>query len=195
MAALKNFKKNIILASSSPRRKQLLSQLGLEFSIISPSFDENKFSLSTKPESVQKLSLYKAKSVCTKLTISALIIGADTVVIHEDKILGKPKSREEAFEMLKMLSGNTHHVITGIAVVDTDTGKEYTSYDITYVKFNKLSDTQINDYIDNMKPYDKAGAYGIQELPPEFVKEIDGEIDNVIGLPTKILIKLLHSIK
>jgi len=195
MAALKNIKKNIILASSSPRRKQLLSQLGLEFSIISPSFDENKFSLSTKPESVQKLSLYKAKSVCTKLTISALIIGADTVVIHEDKILGKPKSREEAFEMLKMLSGNTHHVITGIAVVDTDTGKEYTSYDITYVKFNKLSDTQINDYIDNMKPYDKAGAYGIQELPPEFVKEIDGEIDNVIGLPTKILIKLLHSIK
>jgi len=195
MAALKNFKKNIILASSSPRRKQLLSQLGLEFSIISPSFDENKFSLSTEPESVQKLSLYKAKSVCTKLIISALIIGADTVVIYEDKILGKPKSREEAFEMLKMLSGNTHHVITGIAVVDTDTGKEYTSYDITYVKFNKLSDTQINNYIDNMKPYDKAGAYGIQELPSEFVKEIDGEIDNVIGLPTKILIKMLHSIK
>lgn len=187
--------KKLILASTSPRRHELFSKLNMEFSVAAPSFDESKFVLSVDPKSVETLSLNKAKSVCKKLTVSALVTGADTVVISGNKILGKPKTREEAYKMLKSLSGKTHHVITGIAVVDTETGKEYTGHDVTYVTFNDLSDKQIFDYIDNKKPYDKAGAYGIQELPDDFVKNVDGEIDNVIGLPTKILIKLIQTVR
>ena len=184
--------KKIVLASSSPRRQKILSDIGLNFTVVSPCCDESKYPLSVEPESVEKLSLNKAKSVC--ITVSALVIGADTVVISEDKILGKPKDRDEAYKMLKSLSGKTHYVVTGVAIVDTETGKEYTSHEVTYVTFNELSDLQIYDYIDNKKPYDKAGAYGIQELPDNFVRKIDGEIDNVIGLPTKILIKMLEEI-
>ena len=187
--------KKFILASTSPRRHELLSKLNIEFSVTAPSFDESKFNLSADPESVETLSLYKAKSVCKKITVSALVTGADTVVVSGNKILGKPKTREEAYKMLKSLSGKTHHVITGIGIVDTGTGMEYTGHDVTYVTFNELSDEQIFDYIDSKKPYDKAGAYGIQELPEDFVKSVDGEIDNVIGLPTKILIKLIQNIK
>lgn len=186
--------KKFILASTSPRRYELMSKLNIEFSVTAPSFDESKFNLSADPESVETLSLYKAKSVCKNLTVSALVTGADTVVICGDKILGKPKTRDEAYKMLKNLSGKTHHVITGIGIVDTETGKEYTGHAVTYVTFNELSDKQIFDYIDGKKPYDKAGAYGIQELPGDFVKNVDGEIDNVIGLPTKILIKLLQTV-
>lgn len=186
--------KELILASTSPRRHELLSSLNVKFRAVAPSFDESKFVLSADPESVETLSLYKAKSVCKNLTVSALVIGADTVVICEDKILGKPKTRDEAYKMLKNLSGKTHHVITGIGIADTETGKEYTGHAVTYVTFNDLSDKQIFDYIDGKKPYDKAGAYGIQELPDGFVKNVDGETDNVIGLPTKILIKLLQTV-
>lgn len=187
--------KKVILASSSPRRIELLSKLNIEFISISPSFDERLFVLTVNPESVEYLSLNKAKSVCKNVTVSALVIGADTVVISDDEILGKPKDREDAYRMIKSLSGKTHHVITGISVIDTETGKEYTGHEITYVTFNDLSDEQIFNYIDSKRPYDKAGAYGIQELPDGFVKNVDGEIDNVIGLPTKILINILQSIK
>lgn len=187
--------KKIILASTSPRRQQILSNLNLDYTVISPSYDETKFNLSPNPDSIELLSLNKAKSVCDKITVSALVIGADTVVIYENKILGKPKDREEAYEMLRLLSGKTHYVMTGVAIKDTGNGREYMSHDITYVTFNELSDYQIYNYIDNMKPYDKAGSYGIQELPEDFVKKIDGEIDNVIGFPTKILIKMLKEIQ
>ena len=187
--------KKIILASTSPRRQQILTKLNIDYTVVSPSYDETKFNLSINPDSIELLSLNKVKSVCEKVTVSALIIGADTVVIYGGRILGKPKNREEAFEMLKLLSGKTHYVITGIAIADTENGKEYMAHDITYVTFNEISDKQIYEYIDNKKPYDKAGAYGIQELPDNFVKKIEGDIDNVIGLPTKILIKMLRKIK
>lgn len=184
--------KQIILASTSPRRRELLKQLNLDFQTVSPSFDEAKFTISTNPLSIEKLSLNKAKSV--KTSVSALVIGADTVVISGDKIMGKPKSPDEAYLMLKTLSGNTHHVITGVAVVDTETGKEYTSHGITYVTFNELSDKDIWNYIDTKKPFDKAGAYGIQELPENFVKSLDGDFDNVMGLPLKVVKNIFDSL-
>lgn len=187
--------KKIILASTSPRRRELLTKLNLKFEVASPAFDEDKFKISSNPLSIEKLSLLKAKSFSMKTEVSALVISADTVVIADDKIMGKPKSPEEAYLMLRTLSGNTHHVITGVAVVDTDTKLEYSAHCITYVTFNELSDSDIWNYIDEKKPFDKAGAYGIQELPDCFVKSIDGEFDNVIGLPTKILINLINSIK
>lgn len=184
--------KQIILASTSPRRRELLKQLNLDFQTVSPSFDEAKFTISSNPLSIEKLSLNKAKSV--KTSVSALVIGADTVVISGDKIMGKPKSPDEAYLMLKTLSGNTHHVITGVAVVDTETGKECTSHGITYVTFNELSDEDIWNYIDTKKPFDKAGAYGIQELPENFVKSLDGDFDNVMGLPLKVVKNILDSL-
>ncbi|MGN0015549.1 MAG: Maf family protein [Candidatus Gastranaerophilaceae bacterium] len=186
--------KKIILASTSPRRRELLSKLNIDFEVVSPSFDEDSFKISTNPLSIENLSLLKAKSISTKLTVSAFVISADTVVICDNKIMGKPKSEEEAFFMLKTLSGNTHHVITGVAVIDTEKSKEYSAHGITYVTFNDLSDEDIMNYIKDKKPFDKAGAYGIQELPDNFVKMLDGEFDNVMGLPTKILINMLKSI-
>lgn len=187
--------KQIILASSSPRRRELLSKITKDFTITAPTFDESKFSLSTDPISIENLSLSKAKSISVKLKISALIISADTVVIYGERIMGKPKSREEAYGMIKTLSGRTHHVITGVAVVDTETQNFQTAHGTTYVTFNELTDEEIFDYIDTKKPYDKAGAYGIQELPENFVNNIDGEFDNVMGLPTKILINILNDMK
>ncbi len=187
--------RQIILASSSPRRRELLAKITKDFTIVTPTFDESNFSLSTNPISIENLSLSKAKSISVKLTISALIISADTVVIYGDRIMGKPKSREEAYDMIKTLSGKTHHVITGVAVVDSKTQNFQTKHDVTYVTFNELSDEDIFNYIDTKKPYDKAGAYGIQELPDNFVKSIDGEFDNVMGLPTKILINILNDMK
>lgn len=184
----------IILASSSPRRKQLLSEMGLSFEVIAPTFDEAEFSLKPYSSSIEKLSLQKAKSISKNLTVSALVISADTVVICDDIIMGKPKNRDHAYLMLKQLSGKIHKVITGIAVVDALTKKEYTASDVTYVSFNNLSDLDIYNYIDTCQPFDKAGAYGIQELPENFIKKIDGEFDNVVGLPTKILINLLKTV-
>lgn len=187
--------KKIILASNSPRRRELLAGMNIEFEAVSPKFDERSFKLEAKPESVEKLSLLKAKSISVDLNVSALVIGADTIVVKGNEIMGKPKDEEEALMMLKSLSGCQHKVITGIAVTDTETGEEKTSSAVTYVTFNELRDEDILSYINNKKPFDKAGAYGIQELPQNFVKSVDGYFDNVVGLPTKILINLLNTIK
>jgi len=186
--------KKTILASSSPRRKQLLSNIVENFEVISPKYDESKYHLKAKPSSIEKLSLLKAKSISVNLSVSAFVISADTVVICDDEIMGKPKSRQEAYHMLKTLSGHTHRVITGVALIDTDLKKEMTASAVTYVTFNQLSDEDIWNYIDTKKPFDKAGSYGIQELPENFVRSLKGEFDNVIGLPTKILINMLKTI-
>ena len=175
--------KKIILASSSPRRRELLTKITKDFEIVTPTFDESKFSLSTNPISIENLSLSKAKSISIKLTISALVISADTVVIYGDRIMGKPKSREEAYDMIKTLSGKTHHVITGVAVVDAESENYKMSHDTTFVTFNELSDKDIYGYIDDKKPYDKAGAYGIQGIGSMLIKKIDGAFYNVVGLP------------
>lgn len=187
--------KKFILASSSPRRKELLNKLNIAFDVMSPNFDETNFELEPSSNSIEKLSLLKAKSISVILQVSAFVIGADTVVILDNIILGKPKNRAEAYSMLKLLSGKKHKVITGVSIVDTENQKEYSDSATTYVTFNYLSDEDIYNYIDTKKPYDKAGAYGIQELPENFLKKIDGEFDNVVGLPTNILIKMLKALK
>jgi septum formation protein len=186
--------KKIILASSSPRRQKLLSTIINNFEVIPQSFDETKFELSPKSFSLQQLSLLKAKSIYLQ-DKSALIISADTVVIYENEIMGKPKSREDAFRMLKKLSGKTHYVMTGVAVLDYESKNSLTDCGITYVSFNELSDDEIYNYIDCKKPFDKAGSYGIQELPQNFVKDINGDFDNVVGLPIKILIKMIEKMQ
>ncbi len=177
---------NIVLASQSPRRKKLLEQLKLTFDVFPSSVEE--YSEKNKPsEIVQDLAYQKAKDVAQNFNDS-LILGSDTIVVFEDKILGKPQNSEEAFDMLTSLSDNKHSVFTGVSLLQTDDDKQITTeiqfYEETEVYFSKLSESQIHHYIKTEKPFDKAGSYGIQDdLGATFVKKINGDFYNVVGLP------------
>jgi len=169
----------IVLASSSPRRIELLHMLFPVFTVTPSNIIENSSSLD--PYDVPaELSLLKASDVALNKKAAA-VIGADTAVIIGTMILGKPKNREEAFGMLRVLSGKTHSVVTGVTVICDCVVNTFS--ETTLVTFYDLSDEEINAYIDTDEPYDKAGAYGIQEKAALFVKEIKGDFYNVMGLP------------
>lgn len=184
--------KRIILASQSPRRHELIKKLNIEFDVILPTFEEKLSSDDYSDEIIKNLSLSKAISVLENKISNSLVISADTVVVFENKIFGKPKDEKHAKKMLQKLSGNTHFVVTSVSVIDSDTKKSITKLTKTYVTFQKLSDELIDKYIKEKRPLDKAGAYGIQEMGEEFIKNVDGELDNVIGLPTKTLKNILE---
>lgn len=173
----------IILASTSPRRKNLLEKSGIEFDIVSPNYEEQFESLDFSFEKAEKISLNKALSVKNFVPEKSIILSADTVVVFEGKILLKPKNEKDAFNMLKKLSGNKHYVVTSYTLLCPKTGKTITSHAKSYVSFAKITDEQIQKYIDEFKPLDKAGAYGLQELPDYFGAKTKGSINNVIGLP------------
>lgn len=170
----------IILASASPRRKELLSLLADEFTVIPSGADECVPEGISTDKYCEYLALLKARDVAKKHRES-LVIGADTAVVLGDKILGKPKDSNEAYGMLKMLSGKTHFVFTGCALVTSD--KEIAFTVKTYVTFYELTDEEIFDYIATNDCYDKAGSYGIQTKGATLVKEIKGDYFNVVGLP------------
>ncbi|KPL04487.1 MAG: hypothetical protein AMJ90_00660 [candidate division Zixibacteria bacterium SM23_73_2] len=180
----------LILASSSPRRKQILRREGFEFEVLIPRHVEVKDISSDPVSHVLRLSKEKAESVLDKVK-GGLILGADTIVVLEGKILGKPKDKDEAFLILNRLSGKTHQVYTGITLIHKETGKNRSDYDCTRVKFNQLKKEEILNYIATGEPMDKAGAYGIQGMGGFLVEGIQGELDNVIGLPVKSLKRLL----
>lgn len=182
----------IILASGSPRRRELLKLTGLDFETVSVDADEY-IEVGTHPdEAVQCLAMRKAEMGLTDHP-EALIIGADTVVALDDLILGKPADQDEAVHFLSMLSGKTHQVYTGVALV-SDKIKE-TFVCCTDVRFFSLSDEEIAAYAASGEPLDKAGAYGIQGLGRFLVEEIRGNYDNVVGLPVAHLIKKLKALK
>jgi len=184
--------KNIILASKSPRRKELLENIGFRFSIFEGDVDESVVPKDIEPNLyVQELAVLKANSVAKKSPKNTLIIGADTVVIHDGKVLGKPRDLEDSFNMLKNLSGKTHHVYTGVAVLDTDSMKIVSGYEKTSVTFRNLTDEEIRYYIENFRTLDKAGAYGIQEFAGVFVSGIEGDYFNIVGLPVCKLYTLI----
>lgn len=180
----------IVLASSSPRRKELLEQLGLKFKIITSNIDET-----AKEESAyltaERLAETKACEIARNLETGYLVVGADTVVCIDSEILGKPKNEEEAFEMLRKLSGRVHRVITGIALVESPSGRSIVSHEETLVKFRELEDREIISYIKTGESMDKAGAYGIQKIGAVLVERIDGCYFNVVGLPLTRLTKML----
>lgn len=181
----------IILGSSSPRRADILKKLKLDFVIIPSSYVEPHDQTDFSYDYVESLAYNKALCVAKETSEKALVIGADTIVVIDNNILGKPKDKDEAYKMLKMLSGKTHFVVTAVAVIDSETLKSKIESTTTYVTFENLTDEQINFYIENFKPFDKAGSYGIQELPDGYIKTVNGELDNVIGLPSKTLLKLM----
>lgn len=185
-----------ILASASPRRKELLSDLIEQFEII-PAKGEEKTEDGLHPKIlVTELAKQKAREVAAlPISKGKIILGADTVVAFGDKVLGKPKDEKDAFSMLSMLSGNTHEVYTGVCLVyPTNEGaKELAFSDCTFVRFHKLSEKEINAYIARGSPMDKAGAYGIQD--GGLVESIDGSFSNVVGLPVELLKSMIQQIK
>lgn len=185
--------KQFILGSSSPRRAELLRKAGINFEVVVPE-NINEEQVSADPVShVLGLSRKKAESVAKRVEDS-IILGADTIVVLDGEILGKPKDSDEAFKMLKKLSGMEHKVYTGISLVDKDKGRVLSGYQLTKVKFNQLKDKEIKGYIDTGEPLDKAGAYGIQGMGNFLVEKIEGDLDNVIGLPLRKLEELLIKI-
>lgn len=185
-------KKQIILASASPRRKELLELMGLEFYII-PSKKEEIITKTLPDEIVEELAGEKAEEVLNGITGDVIVIGSDTIVVCGGEIMGKPKDEEDAFRMLHKLQGNVHEVYTGVAVFDRSEDK--ITKDIfsekTEVTVHSMTDEEIWQYIRSGEPMDKAGAYGIQGRFAVFTKEIRGEYNTVIGLPVAGLYQVL----
>ncbi|MGA1415363.1 MAG: Maf family protein, partial [Candidatus Kapaibacteriota bacterium] len=186
----------LILASQSPRRRQLLSQIGLDFSVLPADIDEDAVSLTLTPvDYVRELSERKALYIREEIGgAKAIILGADTIVVIDGRILNKPANPDEAYAMLKQLSNRMHEVFTGITLVESHTGRIVSEVQRTEVYFRELEDKEIWDYIASGSPMDKAGAYGIQEdYGAVFVSKINGCYYNVVGLPLEKLYGMLSS--
>lgn len=178
------------LASGSPRRQMLLNQIGIEPTVKIPQQTEEKRLDESPEELVSRLSFQKAKEIFDQVDSSSLILGADTIVYLDGKVLGKPESKEDAFHILSSLSGRTHEVYTGLAVFYQN--KVHQKVVKTKVTFGKLSGEEIYEYIESGEPMDKAGAYGIQGQGSVFIEKIDGCYFNVVGLPLHSLWKILQ---
>ncbi len=182
--------KTIILASASPRRRQLLEKIGLRFEVEPSNYEENMHSLLEPHELAQKISLEKAGAVASKHK-NAIVIAADTFVVFGGQILGKPHTEREARDMLEAMSGKSHSVITGFTVIDTETNKTLSKSVETKIHIRGLTLAEINAYVKSKEPLDKAGAYAIQGLGAIFVERIEGDYFNVIGLPLSALTEAL----
>ena len=187
-------KHKIILASKSSRRKQLLSRILDDFMIIDSNLDESKIKIDEPSKYCRNLSYLKAKAV-SKNFKNDIIIGADTIVYLNNIILGKPKDYNEAFNMLKKLSGQTHTVFTGVSILSINKKININFSEKTNVTFYDIPDNQIDWYIKNNNPYDKAGSYGIQDGSQLFVKVINGNYENVIGLPISKIYRYFIELK
>ena len=186
-------KQKIILATTSPRRHGLAQEMGLEFEIIPSNYEEDMTKKLKPKEMVGEFSYGKALDVSKKLK-EGIVIGVDTIVVFKGKKLGKPKSKEDAFKMLKSFSGKWQEVYSGVALIDCKTGKTIKDCEISKVKFRKLDDEEIKKYIETGEPMDKAGAYGIQGLSSIFIEKIDGCYFNVVGFPIYNIYKNLKTI-
>lgn len=182
--------KKIILASASPRRRQILENLGLQFSIVKSDLEEKVRSDEQPEHIVMALALEKALDVSNSEDNNTIIIAADTVVYKND-VLGKPKSFDDAFNMLNILQDDVHYVYTGLAVIEKGTYKKYVTYEKTMVKIKKLSKAKIEKYIETGEVWDKAGAYAIQGLGGTIVQWIKGDYFSVVGLPVSKLDNIL----
>ena len=182
----------IVLASSSPRRAEILKDYKLE--IIPSPYIEKHTKAAFSYAYVEDLAYNKALAVLPLVKDDCIIVGADTVVVLDKEILEKPKDEQDAFDMLKKLSGKTHSVITAISMINSSTKKRLIVSTTSYVTFENLSDEMILDYIKEYKPLDKAGSYGIQELPQGYVKNVEGDFENIIGISSKVFAEMLEKI-
>jgi len=172
----------LILASGSPRRSELLTSIGVKYRVVVPNIEEILNTSLSIPDQVMDLAVQKADAINVD---NELILAADTIVVIEDVVLGKPRDNADAVRMLKMLSGKTHSVLTGVCLKNGSTYDVF--YDENIITFKKLSEKEITEYVETGEPLDKAGSYGIQGLGGNFVESFTGDYNNIVGLP---LIKL-----
>ncbi len=185
--------KRLVLASRSPRRIHLLRQLGLEAEVAPGTTDETFDSIETPEHNVRRLALAKAMD-CSAKFAAALIVGADTTVVLDGRVMAKPESADEAKAMLKSLSGRTHVVHTGVALVDRPSGRKLVDSETTEVTFRTLSEKEINGYVATGSPFDKAGGYGIQDdFGAVFVTKVNGCFYNVMGFPLAKFYSMLQA--
>ena len=181
----------IILASRSPRRLELLKKVIKEFKVVHSSFNEQNVKETDAAKFAVEAAVGKAKDVGRRYP-SSIVIGADTIVVLNGKIFGKPKNPEDSKRMLKAFSGKTHQVITGIAVYKKNEDKVVSAYESTDVTFKNITQKEIENYVNEGNVHDKAGSYAIQDVGGRFVKEIKGDHDNVVGLPVAMLKEMLR---
>ena len=179
----------LVLASASPRRKELLNMLALPLEVLTSEVEETSVQAHTMQDYVKGVALLKTRDVAKKAA-NATIIGADTIVVYNQELLHKPKTREEAISHLLRLSNNKHSVMTAVAIIEPN-GKETTFVEETTVVFHCLSQELIEAYVDSGDPFDKAGGYGIQTIGTLLVKRIEGDYNNVVGLPLAALFSQL----
>ena len=180
----------IILASASPRRRELLKLMGLDFTIRTASHDETMDPAADPADEVARVSLLKAQAVCPACAEDDIIIAADTIVVCDSLVMGKPHSEQDAFSMLRRLSGRDHQVMTGLTVMQGKNAETVTV--TTTLHFRDLSDEEIRAYIATGEPKDKAGAYAVQGLAAMFAVKLDGDYYNVMGLPVCTLATMLR---
>lgn len=185
--------KRIILASSSPRRKELLEQIGLQFEIQESSYEEDMKAKTDPYELAKFLALNKAKVVADNCE-NSIVIGADTFIVVEEEFLGKPGNPERAKEMLRRISGRAIKIITGFALIDTEKGQIINDYGEAIAHIKKLTEQEIEDYVATGEPIDRAGAYVAQELGAVFTERIEGDFSAIVGLPLNKIYCALESL-
>ena len=185
----------IILASNSPRRKKILTDLGLEFEVIPSNYEEKLETDVFSYDLIEDLATKKACDVVNRVGKDEIVLGADTVVVLHNKIMGKPKDKEDAFNMLKDLSGQTHMVVTALCGINTKTNRAALLSTTSYVRFKDLSDELIKYYVEEFNPLDKAGSYGIQELPDGILDKYEGSFENIVGLAPESVVAVLEKLK
>jgi len=184
----------LILASVSPRRAEIVRAAGIPFSVLSSAVDETPLPGEPAADMVRRLATAKAELVAARAVGPAIVIAADTVVVLDGAVMGKPRTSDDARQMLLKLSGRTHSVITGVALIRLPDAERREFTDITQVHFTALSDAEIVKYLASGEPFDKAGAYAIQGLAGRFIPRVDGCFYNVVGLPLARLCKELSSL-
>ena len=185
----------LILASNSPRRKQILKEMGLEFKVIPSNYDEKLENDIFTYEKIEDLATQKCLDVVKRVDNASLVLAADTVVVLKNKILGKPHTKEKAYEMLKQLSGETHMVVTAICAINTKLNRAATISTTSYVRFTKWTPDMIQAYVNDYLPLDKAGSYGIQELPPNYIDKFEGSFENIVGLCPESVMTVLNKLE
>jgi septum formation protein len=190
------FGKDLVLASSSPRRSEILRAVSWPFSILPTDVDESRRAGEGAVAYVERLALEKAEAAARQREGASMVLGADTVVVIGDEILGKPVDGEDAKRMLRMLSGRWHEVLTGVALVRTGDSKgKRVAHESTQVRFAEMDEDEIVWHVANGSPLDKAGAYAVQGLAALFIREIQGDYWNVVGLPVQLVYKLAREMR
>jgi septum formation protein len=183
----------LVLASSSPRRAEILRNVGWPFAALPVDIDESRRAGEDAVTYVERLAREKVEAAA-RLCTGANILGADTVVVIDGQILGKPLDDADARRMLRLLSGKSHQVLTGVALLKSETSAIEVRHEVTEVKFAEMSDEEISWYVASGEPMDKAGAYAIQGLGSRFIEGINGDYFNVVGLPVRLLYELLNAV-